>query len=140
MKFVRFLVPLCALMIPGPLLTGCSGSSEADAQPGVIPPPAELANVNYDAHVKPIFEGACFDCHGEEKQKAGLRLDSREAAVKGGEDGVIFEVGKSAESMLVQSIARVGDEEHWMPPIDKGKPLSLEQVALVRAWIDQGAK
>jgi hypothetical protein len=40
----------------------------------------------------------------------------------------------------VKLIARVGDEEDWMPPIDKGKPLTAEQVGLVRAWIDQGAK
>lgn len=139
MNFARLFVPSVALAALSVFLTGCSGNSEA-ARPGTIPPPAELANVTFDEHIKPIFEGACFKCHGAEKQKAGLRLDSRDAAAKGGEEGVIFEVGKSADSMLVRNIARVGDEEHWMPPIDKGKPLTLEQVALVRAWIDQGAK
>jgi cytochrome c5 len=96
--------------------------------------------VTYETHIRPIFESACIKCHGAEKQKAGLRLDSREATVHGGEDGQVFEVGKSAESLLITNVARVGDEDSWMPPIDKGKPLTLEQVALIRAWIDQGAK
>lgn len=128
-----------SIAIAALLLNACSEKSEASAQPGTIPPAAEVANVTYDAHIKPIFEGACFKCHGEEKQKGELRLDSRDAALKGGEDGPVFETGKSMESPLVQSVARVGDEDHWMPPIDKGKPLTLEQVALIRAWIDQGA-
>lgn len=96
--------------------------------------------MTYETHIKPIFESACFKCHGVEKQKAGLRLDSREATVHGGDNGPLFETGRSQESPLIRCIARVGEADDWMPPIDKGKPLTLEQVALVRAWIDQGAK
>jgi hypothetical protein len=140
MKSARSRVTLYVAALPCVLLAGCSKDSEANWEPGVIPPAAEVANVTFDQHIRPIFKAACFECHGEKKQKSGLRLDSREAAVKGGDDGAVFETGRSAESLLVKSIARVGDEEHWMPPIDKGKPLTLEQVALVRAWIDQGAR
>jgi Planctomycete cytochrome C len=72
-----------------------------------------------------------------------LRLDSLAAALKGGEDGKVVEVGASAKSMLVHNVAHVGDEDMFMPPPDnkdKIAPLTKEQVGLIRAWIDQGAK
>ena len=78
-----------------------------------------------------------------EKPKARLRLDSLEGALKGGEDGKVIKPGNSAQSLLVHNIARLGDPDFHMPP-EKNKagigPLSKEQVSLVRAWIDQGAK
>jgi hypothetical protein len=49
-------------------------------------------------------------------------------------------VGKSEKSRLVQSVARILDDDDNMPPEDKGKPLTKDQVGLIRAWIDQGAK
>ena len=99
--------------------------------------------MTYAADIKPIFDKACISCHGPEKQKAKLRLDSLEAALKGGADGKVIEPGKSADSVLVHNVAHVGDEEMFMPPPDnkdKIPPLTKEQVGLVRAWIDQGAK
>lgn len=105
-----------------------------------MPPPSSKSDVTFETDIKPIFEASCYKCHGEEKQKAGLRLDSREAAIHGSDEGLIFEVGKSDKSILIESISRIGEEDYWMPPIDKGKPLTLEEIALVRAWIDQGAK
>ena len=119
--------------------TGCSEKAESAPPPGTIPPAVQREGVTFTADIQPIFEASCVECHGEKKQKGGLRLDTREAAVKGGEEGIIFEIGKSEESALIHSIARVGEEDYWMPPIDKGKPLTLDQIALVRAWIDQGA-
>ena len=104
-----------------------------------LPPAATKTGVTYAADIKPIFEKSCFKCHGEEKQKGKLRLDSLEATLKGGDDGKILEPGKSAESTLVHSVARL-DEDEAMPPADKGEPLTKEQVGLIRAWIDQGAK
>ena len=86
-----------------------------------------------------FIEKSCFKCHGAEKQKGKLRLDSLEAALKGGEDGKILTAGKSADSPIVQSVARL-DDDSAMPPADKGKPLTKEEVGLIRAWIDQGAK
>ena len=88
-----------------------------------------------------MFEKSCFKCHGSEKQKGKLRVDSLDAVLKGGEDGKVVVPGKSAESLLVYTVARVCvDEDDFMPPEDKGKPLTKEQVGLIRAWIDQGAK
>ncbi len=104
-----------------------------------LPPASTKTGVTYAADIKPIFEKSCFKCHGAEKQKGKLRLDSLEATLKGGEDGKVLEPGKSADSQLVHSVARL-DEDEAMPPADKGKPLTKEEVGLIRAWIDQGAK
>ena|SRR2546423_9952202 len=108
-----------------------------------LPPPAARQGVTYAADIKPIFEKSCIKCHGPEKQKAKLRLDSLEGTMKGGEDGKVVVPGKSAESMLVHNVAHIGDEDLWMPPPDnkdKIPELTKEQIGLIRAWIDQGAK
>src|SRR5687767_3634725 len=106
-----------------------------------LPAPAAKTGLTYDADIKPMFEkSGCFKCHGAEKQKAKLRVDSLAAIKKGGANGPIFETGKSQESVLVHSVARILDEDLNMPPEDKGDPLTKDQVALLRAWIDQGAK
>ena len=108
-----------------------------------IPPASTAKDVTYAKDIKPIFEKSCIKCHGEEKQKAKLRLDSLAAVLKGGEDGQVILPGKSAESLLVHNISHVGDEDQYMPPPDnkdKIPPLTPEQIGTIRAWIDQGAK
>ena len=96
--------------------------------------------LDYDKDVRPVLENRCFKCHGPEKQKGKMRLDSLEAALKGGENGPDIIKGDSAKSTLVHNVARIGDEDDAMPPEGKGDPLTKEQVGLIRAWIDQGAK
>ena len=98
-----------------------------------------------DARAKKVFaEMDTF--HAQRKDVRTQRrelVDSLAGALKGGENGKIIEPGKSAESPMVHSIAWVGDEDYWMPPKDNkaGIPqLTKEQVRLIRAWIDQGAK
>ena len=108
-----------------------------------LPPVADKKDVTYDADIKPIFEKSCVKCHGAEKPKARLRLDSLQGALKGSENGKVIEPGKSAESVLVHNVAHLGDEDDYMPPPDnkaKIPPLTKEQIGLIRAWIDQGAK
>lgn len=107
----------------------------ADASP--LPSPASV-KIDYDRDIRPLFEASCFRCHGPEKPKSKFRLDDRAAALKGGSYGVAIIPGNSAESPLVHVIARL-DEDKSMPPEGKGEKLTAEQVALVRAWIDQGA-
>ncbi|NGO40430.1 hypothetical protein G4L39_13665 [Limisphaera ngatamarikiensis] len=124
------------LTAPGP---GTLGAAE-EIDVTKLPPPADRKEVTYEKDIRPIFEKHCFKCHGEEKPKAGLRLDSREAALKGSREGKVIRVGESARSPLVHSVARLGDEDHWMPPPGKGEPLTPEQIGLIRAWIDQGAR
>lgn len=108
-----------------------------------LPPAATKQGVTYAGDIKAILDKSCVKCHGAEKPKAKLRLDSLEGALKGGENGKSIIPGKSAESTLVHSIAWLGEEDYWMPPKDnkaKIAPLTKEQVGLIRAWIDQGAK
>jgi len=104
-----------------------------------LPPAATKAGVTFDKDIKAIFEKSCVKCHGPEKQKGELRADSREAVLKGGENGKVIEAGKIEKSPLLWSVARL-DPDMAMPPEGKADPLSKEQVALIRAWIEQGAK
>ena len=108
-----------------------------------IPPPSDKTGVTYATDIKPILDKSCTRCHGAEKPKAKLRLDSLEGVLKGGEDGKMVVPGKSAGSILVHNVAHAGDPDGYMPP-PKNKanipPLTKEQIGLIRAWIDQGAK
>ena len=111
----------------------------ADVDISKLPPALDKKDVTYAKDIKPLFEKSCFKCHGEEKQKGKLRLDSLDAVKKGGEDGEVVIAGKSEKSPLVHAVARL-DEDSAMPPEGKGDPLTKEQIGLIRAWIDQGAK
>src|SRR5947207_204851 len=84
-----------------------------------LPSAADRKGVTYAKDIRPIFEASCFRCHGEERQKGDLRLDSLEAALKGGEDGKVIVPGASKKSLLVIAAARI-DDETAMPP--KPKP------------------
>lgn len=105
-------------------------------QSAVIPPAAKR-EVDFAKDVQPLFKEHCHKCHGSARQEAGLRLDRRDDALNGGDGGPIFVAGKSAESKLIKYVAAV-DPDVVMPP--EGERLSDEQIGLLRAWIDQGAK
>ena len=114
-------------------------SAQADVDISKLPPAADKKEVTYAKDIKPIFEKACFKCHGEEKQKAKLRVDSIEAIKKGSENGEVIVPGKSEKSSMVHTVAGLV-EDMLMPPEGKADPLTKDQIALLRAWIDQGAK
>lgn len=120
----------------GVLALGAVGSL-GDVDVSKLPPASAQKGVTFAKDIKPIFEKNCFKCHGEEKQKGDLRLDTVEAVKKGSEHGPVVVVGNSAKSSLVHSVAGL-IEDGLMPP--KGDPLTKEQIGLIRAWIDQGAK
>jgi hypothetical protein len=128
-------------------IIGAMGLSTAafakDVDLSKLPPPSERKDMTYERDIKPIFDNSCIKCHGGQKPKAKLRLESLAGALKGGEDGKVIEPGNSAKSMLVVNVAHLGDKDDWMPP-PKNKmniaPLTKEQIGLIRAWIDQGAK
>ena len=176
----------------------------ADVDVSKLPPAAKKDGVTYEKDIKPIFEETCARCHGNDRQKGGLRLDSLQSVLKGGEDGKVVEPGQSAKSALVIAVSQL-DPDTAMPPKrgpggpggrggpggpgSRGpggpggdrppgpqpggpeagarpggggpggpggfggpggpggrppgpppKPLTAEQVGLIRAWIDQGAK
>ncbi len=86
--------------------------------------------------VQPIFESRCQACHGAQQQMGGLRLDSGDAALKGATDGPVISPGKSAESRLIERVSS-SKKCFAMPPV--GEPLTADQIAKLRAWIDEGA-
>jgi hypothetical protein len=165
-----------------------------------LPAAATDQGITYDKDIGPMLK-ACSGCHGEQRQRGGLRLDSRDAILKGGKDAKVVVAGDSAKSLLVAAAARIDDKIAMPPkrgpggrggpggpggpgggpppggpdgpggpggpppggPPDGGppgansggpppggpggpggphappKPLTPEQVGLLRAWIDQGA-
>jgi hypothetical protein len=100
-------------------------------------PPAVDHPIDFAKHIEPLLSRHCYSCHGPEQQKSGLRLDDPELALKGGDYGIAYQPGDSANSPLVHYISGV-DPDVVMPP--EGKALSDEEIGLIRAWIDQGAK
>ena len=99
--------------------------------------PAFAAPVDFVRDVRPIFEKHCYECHGETKQKSGLRLDVKAAAFKGGDNHAPDIVpGKASESPLVHFLTS-DDEDEVMPP--KGKLAAAEIETLTR-WIAEGAR
>jgi hypothetical protein len=100
--------------------------------------PLKAATVDYLQQVKPILAESCYKCHGALQQKGGLRLDTGASAIKGGEHGPAIQPGRGAESLLLQVVQGTHSELSRMPY--KKAPLSAAQVAVLRAWVDQGAK
>src|SRR5256885_6038111 len=93
--------------------------------------------VDFVQDVKPILESACVSCHGPEKPKGDLRLDTKAGTLKGGKKGVVIVPGKPADSPLYKSTTLAPGDENIMPP--KGNPLAKTQTEVLRAWIEQGA-
>ena len=88
--------------------------------------------------VKAILDDRCIDCHGEKKQKEGLRLDSPEWLAKGSKNGAVFVAGSPEKSSIYTLAALPADDEDKMPP--KGARLTPEQLAVIKSWIAAGAK
>jgi hypothetical protein len=146
-----------------------------------LPPASDQKDVTFDKDILPLFKASCVRCHGEQKPKGGLRLDSLDAVLKDGRDGKMIVPGDSQKSLLVAAAARINDSIAMPPkrrsrggpggqppgqpggqngapgggsntngpsggpegqgkPRPMSKPLSAEEVGLVRTWIDQGAK
>src|SRR5438105_1815193 len=92
---------------------------------------------DFERDVRPILAQHCFDCHGPEKHKGGLRLDQKPSLLKGGDSGEPAIVpGSAVKSHLLKMVSST-DPEEAMPP--KGERLTGAQVALLQRWIDSGA-
>ncbi len=186
------------------LLAGVATGFSALAAPvdwSKLPPASTNAEVTFAKDIAPILKASCVRCHGAQRPRAGLRLDSLTGVMAGTENGAVLKAGDSANSLLVKSVSQL-DPKTAMPPKPRGsrgprgpqgtnapaagqrlesivhrdgelhgtntitmrergpdgpqgtnapgqrprnfgppaKPLTPEQVGLVRAWIDQGAK
>lgn len=116
--------------VVGLLVTGC-GKDEAESHAQA------LVDVEFSAHIKPILEQKCVNCHGSKRQKGGLRLDTREAAIAGGNIGPAFVEGNALESRMYQFVSLPPDDADHMPM--RGESLTESEQELVRRWIDAGA-
>jgi hypothetical protein len=120
------------------LLAVCSSLFAGEVQTNPLPPPAAIT-VDFGRDIQPILETSCLRCHGPEKSKSHFRLDNRESALSGGDNNTNDIVpGDGRKSWLIHYVAREVPELE-MPPVDKGTPLTADQIGLLRAWIDQGA-
>ncbi|HUC84089.1 MAG TPA: c-type cytochrome domain-containing protein [Candidatus Acidoferrales bacterium] len=114
------------------------------AEDAKLPPASTRTGVTYAADIKTIFDASCVKCHSGDRPKARLHMDTLAGVLKGTKEGPIVTPGDSAKSFIVQAIAHATrDHDSWMPPLNNKagiKPLSPEQIGLIRSWIDQGAK
>ena len=97
--------------------------------------------VDFEKEILPIFRANCLACHNQTKARAGMNLETPDLIRKGGDSGPGVVAGKSAESLLFKSASHA--EDPIMPPPKNNsaaKNLTPEQLALVKLWIDQGAK
>lgn len=92
----------------------------------------------FDDVVGPMLRDRCVSCHGPDKAKGGLRVDSLDALAKGGKSGPGIVPGDAAKGAVLERVRRPSSAEGHMPPA--GKPqLSEAEVEILRAWIDRGA-
>jgi hypothetical protein len=92
----------------------------------------------YGAHVEPILIDHCYECHGPDKQKGRLRMDSLEAVMRGGKHGVVIKAGNTKGSELMRRITLPSSDDDAMPPQGK-RPLSANEIKLIELWIAAGA-
>src|SRR3954447_1826817 len=138
----RLWMPISVLIACGALLAAVLAVRPARAEEGKSkdPPPVLPAvdrPVDFAKDIQPIFQQSCYKCHGAERHKGELRLDAKPLALKGGTTGPLLEAGHGDRSLLVQRLLGLGDDDRM--PL-KADPLPPAQIALVKAWIDQGAK
>ena len=133
---VRFTMPTMFMRIFGFMSTilmvaGCAAAEKA--KPG---------KVNFVKEIQPILEFNCVGCHREGKAKkhgGGLRLDVRELAFKGDDEGTGITPGKPGESALFELMTLPKDDELVMPPAEKEQRPTKKEIALVKRWIEEGA-
>lgn len=89
----------------------------------------------FETKIRPLLAQHCYECHGEKKQKGGLRLDSRQGWSEGGDSGPTIVPGQPEESLLIKAVG-YSDEELQMPPKER---LHAQEVEVLREWIRRGA-
>ena len=108
-------------------------------------PVAELHRetpVDFEKEILPFLKNNCFACHNTTKAKGGLNLETPQLILKGGETGPAVVAGNSTTSLVFKAAAHL-DSELIMPPKDNkanASELKPEQLALLKLWIEQGAK
>src|SRR3954447_1457925 len=98
--------------------------------------------VDLNRDIRPILSNKCYACHGPDdgKREAGLRLDDAKIATSKLESGAVAIVPRKGESSELIRRVTSSDEDERMPPAKFGKPLSKDEIAALRKWIEQGAR
>jgi hypothetical protein len=108
-----------------------------------VPPASTKKGLTYEADIKPLVDKSCLKCHSGDKPKSKYRVDTLAHLIKGGESGDPAVVPGHSDKSPIVLFASDAVEEMEMPPLEKRDrfpALTKEQIGLVRAWIDQGAK
>ncbi|MEO8497759.1 MAG: c-type cytochrome domain-containing protein, partial [Planctomycetota bacterium] len=98
-------------------------------------------DVDFEKEILPILRRKCLACHNNTDAESDLVLETPQTILKGGSDGPSVVPGKALESLLLKAAAK--QAEPFMPPADNdvgAKPLTPEELGLLKLWIDQGAK
>ena len=98
--------------------------------------PRSAAIVDFARQIQPIIEKHCLECHSQDKRKGGLSLANYPDALDGGRNGAAIRPGNAARSILIHRVT--GAVEPQMPKDED--PLTAREIALIRLWIDQGAR
>jgi Protein of unknown function (DUF1549)/Protein of unknown function (DUF1553)/Planctomycete cytochrome C len=103
--------------------------------------PGADTKIDFEQHILPILERSCFECHSGKlkKPKGGIRLDDLEAIREKSQTDNLVLPHKAAKSSLVKSISLPPGDDDLMPPPNDGKPLSADEIALIRRWVEEGA-
>jgi uncharacterized membrane protein/mono/diheme cytochrome c family protein len=99
---------------------------------------APTATSFYAKSINPILDANCVTCHGEAKAQGGLRMDSYALLMQGGKDGPVIVAGSAEKSLLLQRVTLPPGHKQFMPAEGK-PPLRAEEIAWIKAWIQQGA-
>ena len=112
------------------------GAVLAIAQGGAPSTRQAAARVDYEKQIRPVLDASCSECHSQDKRKGGLSLATYGDVLEGGRDGAVVRPGNSDGSLLIHRVT--GQTEPQMPKDEL--PLDAAQIALIRLWIDQGAR
>src|SRR5207247_6635170 len=95
-----------------------------------------FAAVDFDRQVHPILAARCFACHSGDKRSGGLSLSNYSEILRGGKTGKVVSPGSSQDSLMLRRV--LGEGATPMPPV--GERLAATEIAVLRNWIDEGAR
>jgi len=121
------LAPAAGPQAPGAAARGGPGSAEA-SNPAF-----------YRLHIAPLFARSCVSCHRAEKHKGGLRLDSYDQLMRGGDDGRVLVPGDPRASDILRRLRLPPSDDDSMPS-DGDKPFAPEEIQMLERWIGAGAR
>jgi len=122
-------------LILAALVFGSTADRSLAAEAEFVAPAATDEQIQFfEKSVRPILAHHCWECHGEKKQEASLRLDSRQGVLTGSDTGAIVSQETLAESLILQVI-QSADEDTQMPPDGK---LSADEIKAIVRWIGMG--